>query len=444
MNTLLNNTCNDNTLEKHFKTIIGNPPFSEKWNAKNLLNDERFDGKLAPKSKADFAFVQHMLYHLDYKGIMAVVLPRGVLLRGAAERLIRKYLIEERNVLDAVISLPANIFFGTQIATIILVFKKCREYNDNILFIDASNDFEKGKVRNYLSEEHIDKIVDTYKKRKAIEKYSSVVSLDEIRDNDYNLNIPRYVDTFEKEEVIDLEVVTNQLQLINDQLESKKETLNTFLIELGLREGGYRMEATKKIPNLRFAGFDEAWEEKKLGEVGESIIGLTYSSDDVNPEGTLVLRSSNIKDNKLSYIDNVYVKKDIPQKLITKEGDVLICTNNGSKNLIGKSALIDADGEGHSFGGFMTIFRSENGKFVFQLLQTELFRKEIYKNLGSIINRISIEDLNNMKFNFPNFPEQQKIANFLLTLDEIIDLEQQKLEKLQVYKKGLLQQIFVQ
>ena len=167
MNTLLNNTCNDIMLEKHFKTIICNPPFSEDWNAKNLLNDERFDGKLAPKSKADFAFIQHMIYQLDDKGTMAVVLPHGVLFRGAAEGVIRKYLIEERNVLDAVIGLPANIFYGTSIPTVILVFKKCREYNENILFIDASNEFDKGNNQYVLTEEHENKIVQTYLNRET-------------------------------------------------------------------------------------------------------------------------------------------------------------------------------------------------------------------------------------------------------------------------------------
>ena len=235
---------NGNTLEEpmhvgqKFEAIVANPPYSADWSADaRFLEDERFNavGKLAPKSKADFAFVQHMIHHLDDNGTMAVVLPHGVLFRGAAEGLIRKYLIEERNVLDAVIGLPANIFFGTQIATIILVFKKCREHNDNIFFIDASNEFEKGKNQNYLSEEHVDKIVGTYKKREVIEKYSSVISLDEIRENDYNLNIPRYVDTFEEEELVDLNQVTDELITLNNQIDQKTSQLNTFLVELGLR-----------------------------------------------------------------------------------------------------------------------------------------------------------------------------------------------------------------
>ena len=139
-----------------------------------FTSDDRFSqyGRLAPGGKADFAFVQHMVHHLAENGSMAVVLPHGVLFRGAAELHIRKYLIENKNFLDAVIGLPANIFYGTSIPTCILVFKKCRENPDDILFIDASNDFEKVKTQNVLREQHIDKIIDTYRKRKEIEKYS--------------------------------------------------------------------------------------------------------------------------------------------------------------------------------------------------------------------------------------------------------------------------------
>jgi type I restriction enzyme M protein len=156
-----------------FEAIVANPPFSANWSANPLfLNDDRFSqyGKLAPSSKADFAFVQHMIYHLAENGTMAIVLPHGVLFRGAAELHIRKYLIEQKNYLDAVIGLPANIFYGTSIPTCILVFKKCRETPDDILFIDASKEFEKVKNQNMLREEHINKIVDTYRNRGASDK----------------------------------------------------------------------------------------------------------------------------------------------------------------------------------------------------------------------------------------------------------------------------------
>ena len=224
-------------LDYRFEAIVANPPFSANWSANPLFtSDDRFSqyGKLAPASKADFTFVQHMVHHLAENGIMAVVLPHGVLFRGAAELHIRRYLIENKNYLDAVIGLPANIFYGTSIPTCILVFKKCRENPDDILFIDASNDYEKVKTQNMLRDEHIDKIIDTYRNRTEIEKYSHIASLQQIADNDYNLNIPRYVDTFEEEEEIDIQAVMAEIK----QLEAKRSELdvqiNVYLKELGL------------------------------------------------------------------------------------------------------------------------------------------------------------------------------------------------------------------
>jgi len=224
-------------LEHRFEAIVANPPFSANWSANPLhLNDDRFSqyGKLAPSSKADFAFIQHMIYHLDDNGTMAIVLPHGVLFRGASEGYIRQYLIEDRNYLDAVIGLPSNIFYGTSIPTCILVFKKCREHSDNILFIDASNDYEKAKNQNYLTNENIEKIIDTYANRKEIEKYSHIASLDEIKENDYNLNIPRYVDTFEEEEVIDLDKVSSELKALEIEMKITDETITSFCRELNI------------------------------------------------------------------------------------------------------------------------------------------------------------------------------------------------------------------
>lgn len=224
-------------LEHRFEAIVANPPFSANWSANPLhLNDDRFSqyGKLAPSSKADFAFIQHMIYHLDDNGTMAIVLPHGVLFRGGAEGHIRQYLIEDRNYLDAVIGLPSNIFYGTSIPTCILVFKKCREHSDNILFIDASNDYEKAKNQNYLTNENIEKIIDTYTNRKEIEKYSHLASMDEIKENDYNLNIPRYVDTFEEEEVIDLDKVSSELKALEIEMKITDETIASFCRELNI------------------------------------------------------------------------------------------------------------------------------------------------------------------------------------------------------------------
>ena len=224
-------------LDQRFEAIVANPPFSAKWSANDLfMSDDRYSqyGKLAPSSKADFAFVQHMIHHLDENGSMALVLPHGVLFRGAAEGHIRKYLIEDRNYLDAVIGLPANIFYGTSIPTCVLVFKKCREYSDNVLFIDASNEFEKAKNQNYLTEANVQKIVDTYQNREAIEKYSHLASMAEIKENDYNLNIPRYVDTFEEEEPVDLAAVSAELKALEAEMATTDATIAKFCDELGI------------------------------------------------------------------------------------------------------------------------------------------------------------------------------------------------------------------
>lgn len=204
---------NDNTLtkphhlDKKFEAIVANPPYSAHWPATAEYSDDvRFSeyGKLAPKTKADYAFVQHMLHHLDDNGTMAVVLPHGVLFRGAAEGAIRKHIIE-KNYLDAVIGLPANIFYGTSIPTCILVFKKCREAGEKILFIDASSEFEKGKNSNSLSDENVRLITKTYESREETVKFSREVELREIKENDFNLNIPRYVDSSVSDKEIDLE-----------------------------------------------------------------------------------------------------------------------------------------------------------------------------------------------------------------------------------------------
>jgi type I restriction enzyme M protein len=220
-----------------FEAIVANPPFSANWSANSIFtSDDRFSqyGKLAPSSKADFAFVQHMIYHLAENGIMALVLPHGALFRGGAEQHIRRYLIESKNYLDAVIGLPANIFYGTSIPTCIMVYKKCRENPEDVLFIDASNDFEKVKTQNILREEHIEKIVSTYRNRTETEKYSKRASLQEININDYNLNIPRYVDTFEVEEEIDIDALAKEIKALDFEMAKTDKVIGDFCKELNI------------------------------------------------------------------------------------------------------------------------------------------------------------------------------------------------------------------
>ncbi len=219
---------------------VANPPYSLKYDANPaLLDDPRYSGvgKLAPKSHADFAFVQHMVYHMDEAdGRVAVLLPHGVLFRGGAEEDIRKYLIKDLNRLDAIIGLPANLFHGTSIPVCILVLKSKRNGNsDNILFIDASKDFIKGKNQNELSDDHIEKIVNAYIERKDVDKYAHVASMQEIIDNGYNLNIPRYVDTAEQEEELDIDEIINSIQNTDAEISIVSDNLKKSFDELGIR-----------------------------------------------------------------------------------------------------------------------------------------------------------------------------------------------------------------
>ncbi len=218
-----------------FDVVVANPPFSlDKWGADEAPQDKykRFERGVPPKSKGDYAFISHMVSSLNEHGRMGVVLPHGVLFRGASEGKIRQQLIDE-NLLDAVIGLPANLFFGTSIPACILVFNKQRD-NTNVLFIDASADFNKNKNQNSIDDEQIQKIFDTYKNKKEIEKYSHLASLDEIKENDYNLNIPRYVDTFEEEEIVNLETTKINISKIENELLEIKSKMSSYLKELGL------------------------------------------------------------------------------------------------------------------------------------------------------------------------------------------------------------------
>ncbi len=232
---------NPKHFEKRFEAVVANPPFSAHWRGEdNPLNnsDERFSqyGRLAPKTKADYAFVLHMYYQLADNGIMACVLPHGVLFRGASEGEIRKYLIKELNCVDAVIGLPANIFYGTSIPTCILVIKKCRKADDNIVFIDASGEehFKKVGNQNELRDEDVTEIVETYRNRVAKDKYSHIATIAEIAENDYNLNIPRYVDTFVVADSIDLNKISDELKAIAKDFETTNAEIETFCAELNI------------------------------------------------------------------------------------------------------------------------------------------------------------------------------------------------------------------
>ena len=219
--------------DQHFDAVVANPPFSADWSAAaKFNNDDRFSkaGVLAPKSKADYAFILHMIYHLNDGGTMACVAPHGVLFRGGKEETIRKELIH-KDYIDAIIGLPANLFYSTGIPVCIIVLKKCRK-NDKILFINASSEehYEKGKRQNYLREEDVDNIIKAYKSRATISRYAREVSLKEIKENGYNLNITRYVNLSKDEEIIDLKKVSEQLDEIEKEIIKGRDLHNKFLL----------------------------------------------------------------------------------------------------------------------------------------------------------------------------------------------------------------------
>lgn len=217
-----------------FDAVVANPPFSFRWELTDALGEDfRFKNYgLAPKSAADFAFLLHGFHFLAKEGTMAIILPHGVLFRGGSEEKIRRKLLSDGNI-DTVIGLPANLFFSTGIPVCILVLKKCKK-PDDVLFINASEHFEKGKRQNRLTEEDIEKIVSTYQSRKEEVRYSRRVSMDEIEKNDFNLNISRYISTAESEEEVDLQTVNSKLVATEKSIVEATNKHNGFLAELGL------------------------------------------------------------------------------------------------------------------------------------------------------------------------------------------------------------------
>ncbi len=237
--TIRNPKLIENNKTMKFEVVVANPPFSlDKWGAEDAANDpyERFHRGVPPKSKGDYAFISHMIETItEDNGRVGVVVPHGVLFRASSEGKIRRKLIETDNLLDAVIGLPPNLFFGTGIPTAILIFKKGRKKDDGVIFIDASREFADGTNQNKIREDvEIPKIVATCESREAIDKYSYLATLDEIKENDFNLNIPRYVDTFEPEPEIDIKDVQQEIDEIEDELEKVQSEMDKYLKELNL------------------------------------------------------------------------------------------------------------------------------------------------------------------------------------------------------------------
>lgn len=436
-----------------FSVQVANPPYSAKWSADSrFLDDERFSqyGKLAPASKADFAFVQHMVYHMaNGDSRIAVLLPHGALFRGGSEDTIRRYLIDNLNVIDAVIGLPANCFQGTPIPVCCMVLKKERNGNsDNICFIDASNDFVKGNKMNYITEEHIEKIVSAYTERKNIERYCHVASMDEIKANDYKLNILAYVKLNQIDENMDAVKASQTLEELTPQLKEADAELSKLIQELGFEN--FSSEVMKKVSSgkIRFkdengAEFPE-WKKYTLNEI--------LAERKEKSGGKLRICSVAIKEgvvDQIQHLGRSYAAEDTSHYSKVKYGDVVYTkspTGDFPFGIVKQSQLHEDVAVSPLYGVF------EPNNYYIGLLLHYYFTSPANANnyLAPIIQKGAKNTINitnntfiSSKISMPSDErEQKKIAEFIQAFDKKLEIEKQMYEAWQCIRGGLLQHMF--
>lgn len=445
-------------IDERFEAIVANPPFSAKWSASPLhLGDDRFSqyGRLAPASRADFAFIQHMVHHLADNGTIAVVAPHGVLYRGNAEGHIRQYLIQDRNYLDAVIGLPENIFYGTTYATCILVLKKCREHPDDILFIDASRDFGKRPTQNFLRSGDIEKIVRTYEQRSVEDRYSYIASLAEIAENGYNLNIPRYIDIFGDEVQIDLKGVTTALSDIAAVSIGDDRVIAKFCEELNIpKPSGNDAELLVRFKRgLMQQIFDQVvrfrddsgndfpdWQELLLGDLFTFRTTNSFSREDLNYDGGTVknihygdihTRFRPIVDvdrEQIPFINPGISLKKIPEANYLRPGDIVFADASEDYADVGKCVEIGKTNGERILAGLHTLLARPLPDtlapgFGTYLMKSSAVRKQIMREAqGTKVLGISAPRLGKVKLLLPALDEQRKIADFLTAMDSGIEL----------------------
>lgn len=427
---------------------VCNPPYSLKYDGNPaLLDDPRYSGagKLPPKSHADYAFVEHMVYHMDDNdGRVAVLLPHGVLFRGGAEEVIRKYIVKDLNRLDAVIGLAPNLFHGTSIPVCLLVLKSKRNGNSgNVLFIDASKEFKPGKNQNTLEDAHIQKIVEAYENRVDVDKFAHVADMAEIEANGWNLNIPRYVDTFEEEEPVDLAAVRDDLKRIESEKKAAIDKVESMLHQLRLCE---RVGDTK-TSMLRFKADDgsefPAWEEKTLGEITGLFVGKSFTSE-LNKNGCYVVMDMGSVSPDGSIID---AKLTDLGRDILRRGDLIMPKDDiGGGLIIGKTAYIPCDDK-YVCGDHVYRLRFDgeiDGLFMhYEINSSGPQRRLGRKVTGSAQLGLNSKSVSSETVSVPSISEQRKIADCLSSIDEAIQKSKDELAKWQELKKGLLQQMFV-
>jgi hypothetical protein len=444
------NIKNEDTLEHpapehadlRFEAIVANPPFSAKWSASAVFeSDDRFSayGKLAPSGKADFAFVQHMIHHLDCSGTMAVVLPHGVLSRPGAESQIRRYLVGDLNYLDAVIGLPENIFWGTEIPVCILVFKKNRSKKEKVFFIDASREFVRATNQNRLREEDVERIVRLYRKRKNIPHHCRAVSLKEISDNDFNLKIPFYVEQPDQGAAWSLPALSKKLRELDAQISAADRKIGKFckmlkipppkgqnlFFMLKYREEITRMLFSREISFTTKGGNDfPDWKEAPLEELVSKV-----KSRNISLEHTLVLTNSATR-GIIGQRD--YFSKDIANKN-NIGGYYIVQTNDFVYNpRISASAPVGPIKRNHLETGIMSplyrVFRFKAGCLdYFEAFFESTFWHSHMKNVanyGARHDRMNIgtDDFYALPIPLPSAAEQALIARFILAITDKISL----------------------
>ncbi|WP_415894818.1 type I restriction-modification system subunit M [Neptuniibacter sp. PT34_22] len=443
-------------IEKRFEAVVANPPFSADWSASaGFLSDERFQdyGKLAPKGKADFAFVQHMLHQLDENGTIAVVLPHGTLFRPAAEAHIRKHIIGRENLLDAVIGLPGNIFYGTDSQTCVLVFKKNRTSKD-VCFIDAKNEFLPGVNKDSLTDDGLRKIMKAYVNRQNIEKFCSVVTTDYIeKEHKFNLNITRYVDSFEPQEKIDIKRALTNRNIVCKLIVESEEKLREYSRSLGFKWVGSDYYDLNNISHffdkrLRFqdakSPFPE-WEEKRFGEVFERI----RTKNKIGNKNVLTISAQHGLINQEKYFNKSVSSKDLSGYFLLSKGEFAYNKSYSKGYPLGAIKRLNNYDSGvvsPLYICFKTRASNESG-FWQQYFEAGLVNHEIYKiaqegarNHGLL--NVSVTDFfEDIKIKCPHYKEQIAISNYLTEYDNYLELKSKLLLSSVTVKKGLVQNI---
>lgn len=448
--------------------VVSNPPYSQPWNSKDKETDSRYKNYgLAPKTKADYAFLLHDLYHLKSDGIMTIVLPHGVLFRGGEERKIRKNLIEKNNI-DAVIGLPANIFFGTGIPTVIMILKKQKD-NTNIQIIDASKEFIKEGKNNKLSASNIKKIVDTVINRIDVEKYSKIVTLEEIRENDYNLNIPRYVDSSDEQESFDIYasmfggIPKNELKTFDNFFEVF-QNLKKDLFD-NINDKYYKLEKEnvydfiknhKDVVNYK-SNFNNKFKDFNKYLSNELICNVTTLNLS-NMESKISSAIFNRFDD-LSLIDKYKAYQILDDEWTKISGDIELIQNEGIncctkvdpkieiKKKNGKDEEVQVGWQGHIIPfDIIQNYKLNNEKEIIEKYQERL--EEITSEYQETIESFSEEDKEELKeflnenndgFNFKEISKKVKELNKIAKIleNDSLDLKILNIDKLSISEKDI-------